>query len=156
MKLTASALCALMIVGAGASLQAKPPAPSTGAIDLAVDSFTSKTKTKNEVTSLNNVTVYISNLGDTDAKKARIDWYVSADDILTTATDNPTTPPDTLVHSQAIGTVKPGKLKKRTLGGGLLKKLDFQSGDNLFVVLDSSYVLEETDEVNNVLSTPLP
>ena len=157
MKLGLSALCALLVVGASASLQAKPPVTS-GNIDLAVDSFTSKTKTKtkNEVTSLKNVTVYVSNLGDTDAKKARIDWYVSADDILTTATDNETTPADTLVHSQAIGTVKPGKLKKRTLGGGLLKNMDYDSSSSLFVVLDSTYVLDETNEENNVDSTPLP
>jgi len=157
MKLGLSVLCAIVVASsATTALQAKPKAPSTGSIELSVDEFTSKTKTKKGITSLNNVTVYVNNVGDTDAKKARIEWYVSDDDILTTATDNPTTPPDTLIHSQALGNVKAGKAKKRTLGGGHLKGLTPGTGQYLFVLVDSTYVIDEENELDNILSTPLP
>jgi hypothetical protein len=88
---------------------------------------------------------------------SRVEFYLSDDTVLTTATDEVTTVADTLLHSVSLGAVKSGKTKKRTLGGGHLKQANAVSGQYVIALVDSDNVLSETLESNNVVvSEPLP
>ena len=149
MSLAGAAICALLFT---ATAQAKKPGtvPVIGP-DLAGTSISVKTKCTPTTCSVNNLTVNVRNLGDADAPNTRISFYLSADDVLTTQSDGMNVV-DIPLHTQSLGTVKAGKTKKRTLGGGLLKKAGYVGGSYIFVVLDSDDTLVEADETNNTIS----
>ena len=63
---------------------------------------------------------------------------------------------DTLIHRQSLGTVKAGKEKSRTIGGGLINRYE-TTGMYIIALIDSANQVAESDENNNVLvSDPLP
>ena len=124
--------------------------------DLEATSLSVKSKTRNLVTSINNVTVSLKNIGDADAPNSQITYYLSLDDVLTTQVDalNPTV--DTVLHTQSLGKVKAGKTKKSTLGGGHLKQAGATQGNYIIAVVDSKNNITEVDEWNNiVVSAPI-
>lgn len=123
--------------------------PSSGDPDLQATSMTFKTKCNTTTCTVKNLTVLITNNGTGDASNASLDYYLSDDSTLTTETD-------TFVHRVALGKVKAGKTRKRTLGGGLLKQHDAGSGDYVFVVIDADGVTSETNENNNTFGAPIP
>ena len=57
-----------------------------------------------------------------------------------------------LVKQVSLGNVKPGKVKKVTQGGGLLKAYE-PSGKYLIAVVDPTSKVEELDEENNTLAS---
>jgi subtilase family serine protease len=122
------------------------------AVDLSVKSHGAP-----GTTAVNNMTLTVKNEGDVDAKNSRVEFYLSDDATLTTTPDALSSTTDSLIHRVALGTVKAGKLKKRTLGGGLLKQLSATSGQYVIAVVDADNTTSETNEANNVVaSDPLP
>ena len=158
MKVLLSSMLAIAIVGTAVTVEAKKPNPNTGVgIDLSAEKIVFKTQCKGEdVCKVNNFSLTVANLGAEDIKNTRVEFYLSDDDILTTLTDEITTVADTLIHTQSLGAMKAGKTKKRTVGGGLLKKLAPQAGQYVIGVVDANYDIEELDEINNIIiSDPL-
>jgi hypothetical protein len=126
---------------------AVPPVP--GPVDLTVTDITSKTKCDDTTCTIKNLTVLIQNTGTGDAANAALDYYVSADNTLTTETDR-------FVHRVSLGKIKAGKTKKRTLGGGLLKQANAVSGQFIFAVIDADNTLAESNDNNNIFSVQIP
>jgi len=127
------------------------PTQANAAVDLEGTTITVKAKcTSGSTCKIKNVTLLVQNNGDEDTSNSRVAFYLSDDTVLTTETD-------TLLHESALGKVKVGKAKKRTLGGGVIKKAGAVSGKYIIGVADSTEVLAETNELNNnVASEPLP
>jgi subtilase family serine protease len=121
--------------------------PSTGTPDLLVSGITFKTKCDATTCTVNNVTTYVSNVGEGDADSSKLEYYLSNDDVLTTDPLSPDA--DVFIHAVSMGKVKAGKIKKRTLGGGLLKQANMTMGQYLFVVLDADQQVTELSEDNN-------
>lgn len=137
--------------------QAKKPGSVPGTPDLAGAGIVVKSKSNATTSTINNLTLLIDNNGSGDAANSRVEFYLSDDTTLTTTPDELTSVTDTLIHSQSVGTVKANRTKKRTLGGGLLKKAGATTNQHVIAVLDSTNLLEESDETNNVfVSDPLP
>lgn len=106
---------------------------------------------------MNNLTLTVENNGSADAPNSRVEFYLSDDATYATAPNELSATVDKLIHRQSLGTVKARKFKKRTVGGGLLKKLGSPSGKYIIAVLDADNGVTETDEANNVfVSDPLP
>ncbi len=145
---------------AGSAFAQKPgsvPVTEEG-IDLLGNSFTYKVKQKQGVTSVNNLTFYIANQGDSDAPNSRIEYWLSDDAVFNEVADPmvPGSTADVLIHTQSLGKVKSGKTKKRTVGGGLLKGLGVLTGKYYIAVIDADNVLLEADEVNNTFTSQIP
>ena len=139
-----------------ALIVAKKPTEADGPPDLEALSITIKSNCKSSPCKINNVSLSVGNNGG-NASNSRVEFYLSDDTVLTTATDEVTTVADTLLHSVSLGAVKAGKTKKRTLGGGHLKQASAASGQYVIALVDSDNVLSETLESNNiVVSEPLP
>jgi len=158
MKVLLSSLMAVAIAGSVTTAEAKKPKPNTGVgIDLSAEKIVFKTKCKGEeFCKVNNFSLTVANLGAEDVKNTRVEFYLSDDNILTTTTDALNPVADTLIHTQSLGKMKAGAKKKRTVGGGLLKKLAPQAGQYVIGVVDANYNIEELDEVNNIIvSDPL-
>ncbi|MGI8905253.1 MAG: CARDB domain-containing protein [Candidatus Sumerlaeaceae bacterium] len=137
-----------LIIGCGLFAGSAAAQPVAGTPDLQTTSITFKTKCKETTCTIKNVTTLIENIGTGDAANTSLDYYLSADNILTTETD-------TFVHRVSLGKVKAGKTKKRTLGGGLLKQHNVVSGQYLFVVIDADGTLVELDDTNNTFSSQI-
>lgn len=157
-SLVCAAVAATILAAATADAKKPGNSPSVPGIDLAAGSFSVKAKSKKGVMSVNNFSLSVLNVGDTDAKNSRIEFWLSADDVLTTTSDPMTsTVADQIIHTQSLGTVKAGSAKKRTVGGGLLKQLNAASGQYIIAVIDADDSVAEVDEFNNVaVSSPLP
>ena len=123
--------------------------PGSGTPDLHATTMSFKTKCDATTCTVKNLTVLIENQGSGDAANATLDYYLSDDNVLTTETD-------TFVHRVSLGKVKAGKIKKRTLGGGLLKQHSAGSGQYVFVVIDADNSLVETDDTNNTYGQVIP
>lgn len=122
--------------------------PAQGTPDLAPASITFKTKIKDGVESVKNFTLLVDNLGDGKAENTRLHYYLSDDDVLSTETD-------LLFHQHSLGAVKVGKTKKKTVGGGVLKQAGAVSGQYVLAVVDAEEAVEELDEENNVVVSPV-
>jgi hypothetical protein len=123
--------------------------------DLVPTEITFKKAPKNKG-GVNNFTLLVENQGTVDAKKAVVQFYLSDDDQLSTTTDETGGTTDTLVSQVSLGNVKPGKVKKVTQGGGLLKAYS-PSGKYIIAVVDPTAKVEELDEENNtIVSEPIP
>jgi subtilase family serine protease len=126
------------------------PSQVSAAVDLEGTTITVKAKCTSDTCKIKNATLLVQNNGDEDTSNSRVAFYLSDDIILTTVTD-------TLLHESSLGKVKVGKAKKRTLGGGHIKKAGPVSGKYIIAVVDSTDVLAETNELNNnFTSEPLP
>jgi hypothetical protein len=137
----------------------KPGTSELGIADLAGSAITFKVKTKPTGSQINNFTLWVDNLGDADAQNSRVEFWLSDDNVLTTSVDPLATIPvavDTLIHTQSLGKIKAGRSKKRTVGGGHLKKLVLLPGQSIFAVVDADNTVVELDELNNILGAPLP
>lgn len=130
---------------------------SVGAADLVGQSITFRSHCNATTCTVNNLTLVVKNQGDGDAPNTRVEFYLSDDTTLTTAPDELTSTTDSLIHRVALGTVKAHHTKRRTVGGGLLKKLSSHSGQYVIALLDADNDTSETDELNNVfVSDPIP
>lgn len=128
----------------------------TGA-DLVGQSITFKSHCDATTCSVNNLTLVVKNQGDSDAPNSSVEFYLSDDTTLTTASDQLSTTTDSLIHGVSLGSVKAHATKKRTVGGGLLKQLSSHSGQYVIALLDADNTTSETDELNNVfVSDPIP
>lgn len=161
MKIAIAAMVACMTLALAPQCQAKgkpTPGGAVEGIDLAGLRFDIKAKSKQGTTSVNNFTLWLINQGNQDASNSRVEFYLSDDAVLTTQTNvmDPLTTVDQLIHTQALGKVKAGRTKKRTVGGGLLKQLSATSGQYIFAVIDADDDLLEADEQNNILFDQLP
>lgn len=157
----AAAVVALVPAYSIAKKPVKPGKPGSGigAPDLTGKSITFKTKCTETSCTVNNLTLTVENAGDADAKNSRVEFYLSDDATYTTTPDELSPTVDKLVHRQALGTVKAGKFKKRTVGGGLLKKGQTvpTTGKYVIAVLDADNDTSESNELNNVfISEPIP
>jgi hypothetical protein len=126
--------------------------PQTGNADLVTTNITFKLKCDATTCTVNNLSVYIENQGTADAGNSSVQYWLSTDDVLSTDTD-------ALIHTVSTGKIKAGKIKKRTLGGGLLKQAQANSGEYVIVVLDSAAVVDEGasgGEDNNVSAHMIP
>jgi hypothetical protein len=95
-----------------------------------------------------NATFVFTNSGAQDAANSFLEFWLSDDTIFDPSVD-------TLVKRVAIGKLKSGKTKKRTMGNGLIQ--EFTMNKHILAVLDIDNVVEESDESNNVFpSEPLP
>lgn len=104
---------------------------------------------------VNNFTLNIENQGTADAKGAVVQFYLSIDDQLSTDS-SVTSDTDTMVKQVSLGNVKPGKVKKVTQGGGILKPYA-PSGKYIIAVVDPTNKVAELDENNNtIVSDQIP
>lgn len=125
--------------------------------DLTGRSISFRVKCKETSCTVNNLTLTVDNDGSADAPNTRVEFYLSDDATYTTTPDELSPTVDRLIHRQALGTVKARKFKKRTVGGGLLKKAQATTGQYVIAVLDADEQTSETDESNNVfVSDPIP
>ncbi len=161
----AIAVAAALVAVVGSADAAKGPKPgkpgkpgvTVGLPDLSGESISFKTKCNGTTCTLNNLTFVVRNSGDGDMPNSSVSFYLSSDAVLTTETSELNPIADNLIRIQSLGKVKAGKTKKRTLGGGLLKKLGAIQGQYIIAVVDSNQSVLEFDELNNVfVSEPLP
>jgi hypothetical protein len=128
---------------------AKPP--QSGNADLVTTDAFIKIKCDDTTCTVKKVTIYIENEGTADASTT-LQYWLSSDDVFSPGTD-------TLLHTVATGKIKAGKIKKRTLGGGLLKHANASSGQYVIVVLDEGNTVDEGatgGEDNNVSAHVIP
>ena len=150
-KWFACAAIAATVVAVGSVDAKKPVNPGNGngngvlvpGINLVGEDFRFKAKNKQGVTTLNNFSFTVANVGDTDASNSRIEFWLSDGDAATTP-----------IHTQSLGKIKAGSFKKRTVGGGLLKQVDAASGQYIVAVIDSTGLVLETNEFDNVTTSP--
>lgn len=95
-----------------------------------------------------NATLEVANFGTLPAPNSVVEFYLSDDDQLSTATDR-------RLHRQALGGVPPGAVVKRTLGGGLFGRTPV-SGRYLIAVVDATGLVAECDETSNTLAELIP
>ena len=95
-----------------------------------------------------NATLEVANFGTLPAPNSVVEFYLSDDDQLSTATDR-------RLHRQALGEVPPGAVVKRTLGGGLFGRAPV-SGKHLIAVVDATGLVAECDETSNTLAEQIP
>jgi hypothetical protein len=90
----------------------------------------------------------VSNIGCVDASTSFLRYYLSDDSEYDAG--------DTLLKQQATGTVKVGKIKKRTLSAQLPANVS-GTGKFIIAVLDADHTLAECDETNNaIVLGPIP
>ena len=153
-----NALKTCTLLGAAVLMMGTAQAKKPGTVpvigpDLAVYSFGLKTKCGPATCAVNNATLVVRNEGDADVANCRVTFYLSTDTTLTTQTDALNPVADIPLHTQSLGTVKAGRTKKRTLGGGLLKKASPASGNYVIAEIDSDNAIEEANELNNIISS---
>lgn len=129
------------------------PVENQGPADLSATSITLKIKAD----TVKNATLHVTNNGG-KALNSVVEFYLSEDETLTTTPDELTSTADLLLHRVSLGTVQAGRTKKKTLGGGHLKKADVPtSGKILIGLVDAENSVAETTETNNLgFSPPLP
>lgn len=155
-------LAAVAFVAAAGSADAKGKKSKNavehdGVAELSADNVLLHVKAGKGGKHVKKAILLLSNTGSATAVNgARVEWWLSNDDVLTTEHSGTFVEVDRMIASQSIGKVKAGRQIKRTLGGGALKGQVLRPGQYLFAVVDPDGVVPELDKSNNVSSVALP